>query len=180
MIYIMRHGETDWNVKYKLQGQTNIPLNERGIQMARDVARKNKDLHFDLCFCSPLDRARKTAELFLEGSDTPILIDDRLMEMNLGEYEGTENVFSKPDCPVYNLFKDPTHYIAPENCESFEQVYERTGSFLSDILKEYPDKNILIIGHCISNCSIINQFRKIGLADFWDSSHGNCELIRLV
>ena len=182
MIYIMRHGETDWNVQFKLQGQTNIPLNDKGIQMAKDAALKNPDLHFDLCFCSPLDRAKQTAEIFLEGTDTPIITDERLLEMCMGEYEGTQNVFSKPDCPVYKLFKDPVHYAAPKGCESYEQVYERTGAFIREVLlsEENKDKNILVIGHCISNCSIINQFQHIDLAHFWDSSHGNCELIRLV
>lgn len=181
MIYIMRHGETDWNVKYKLQGQTNIPLNKHGMQMARDAALRYSDLHFDLCFCSPLDRAMKTAQLFLEGTNTLIRTDERLIEMNMGEYEGTENVFSKPDCPVYKLFKDPEHYIAPQGCESFEQVYNRTGAFIRDVLfsDRNKEKNILIIGHCISNCSIINQFQHIDLAHFWDSAHENCALIRL-
>lgn len=182
MIYIMRHGETDWNTRYKIQGQTDIPLNQHGIEMAKEAARKYSDMQFDLCFCSPLQRAMETARLFLSDKDTPIIPDERLLEMNMGEYEGTENVFSKPDCPVYKLFKDPVHYQAPEGCESYQQVYERTGAFIKEILfsEENRSKDILIVGHCISNCSIINQFRNIDLEHFWDAAHDNCELIRLL
>lgn len=67
MLYIMRHGKTDWNAKHKLQGRTDIPLNEEGIQMAEQAKEKYKDVNFDICYCSPLVRAKKTAEIVLEG-----------------------------------------------------------------------------------------------------------------
>ena len=81
MLYIMRHGKTDWNAKHKLQGRTDIPLNEEGIQMAEQAKEKYKDVNFDICYCSPLVRAKQTAEIVLEGRNIPIVYDDRLMEM---------------------------------------------------------------------------------------------------
>ncbi|MFR6562458.1 MAG: histidine phosphatase family protein [Eubacterium ventriosum] len=67
MLYIMRHGKTDWNAKHKLQGRTDIPLNEEGIQMAEQAKEKYKDVNFDICYCSPLVRAKQTAEIVLEA-----------------------------------------------------------------------------------------------------------------
>ena len=64
MLYIMRHGRTDWNEQYRLQGGTDIPLNEEGRRMAREAAETYRDVEFDLCYVSPLQRARETAELF--------------------------------------------------------------------------------------------------------------------
>ena len=61
MLYIMRHGRTDWNDLAKLQGQTDIPLNEDGRALARVAAREYRDVHLDLCYCSPLLRAREKA-----------------------------------------------------------------------------------------------------------------------
>lgn len=87
MLYIMRHGKTDWNAKHKLQGRTDIPLNEEGIQMAEQAKEKYKDVNFDICYCSPLVRAKQTAEIVLEGRNIPIVYDDRLMEMCFGVYE---------------------------------------------------------------------------------------------
>ena len=84
MLYIMRHGKTDWNAKHKLQGRTDIPLNEEGIQMAEQAKEKYKDVNFDICYCSPLVRAKQTAEIVLEGRNIPIVYDDRLMEMCVG------------------------------------------------------------------------------------------------
>ena len=81
MLYIMRHGKTDWNLKYKLQGKTDIPLNDMGRQMAEEAHERYKDVHFDVCYCSPLRRARETAEIVLSGRDIPMIIDDRLAEM---------------------------------------------------------------------------------------------------
>ena len=83
MLYIMRHGRTDWNDAYKLQGRTDIPLNDAGRRMAQEAAQRYREVSFDVCFCSPLIRARETAEIFLKGRDTPILFDDRLKECAL-------------------------------------------------------------------------------------------------
>ena len=105
MLYIMRHGKTDWNLTHKLQGKTDIPLNEMGIKMAKEAGERYKDIHFDVCYCSPLVRARDTAKYVLEGRDVPVIIDERLSEMGFGIYEGTEEVFEKPECPVVSKAK---------------------------------------------------------------------------
>ena len=99
----MRHGKTDWNEIHKLQGRTDIPLNEEGRRMAAAAGKEYQDIHFDICFCSPLIRAKETAQLVLKGRDIPVLYDDRLKEMSFGIYEGIENSFQIPDCPI-NVF----------------------------------------------------------------------------
>ena len=177
----MRHGRTDWNAQYRLQGGTDIPLNEEGRAMAREAALKYKDIPFDICFVSPLQRARETAEILLKGRDIPMIVDDRLREMSFGIGEGTDHVFEKPDCPLYNLFKDPEHYVPPEGAESFEELYARTGEFLEEKVQPLLDqgKTVLIIGHGAMNTSIVNRYRGIPLKDYWSTSYKNCELIRL-
>ena len=66
MLYIMRHGKTDWNEQRKLQGQTDVPLNEEGREMALAAGREYAGIHLDVCYCSPLVRAKETAELFFK------------------------------------------------------------------------------------------------------------------
>ena len=100
MLYIMRHGKTDWNAKHKLQGRTDIPLNEEGIQMAEQAKEKYKDVNFDICYCSPLVRAKQTAEIVLEGRNIPIVYDDRLMEMCFGVYEGVTHPSQIEGSPI--------------------------------------------------------------------------------
>ena len=182
MLYIMRHGRTDWNLKYKLQGGVDIPLNDEGRKMASDAGKQHRDIHFDICFTSPLTRAKETAELFLEGREIPIVVDDRLREMSFGVCEGVENVFEKPDCPVYKLFKDPVNYIPPEGAESFEELYARTGEFLAQIIKPQLDegKDVLIVGHGALNSCIMCQIKDIPLERYWENGCKNCELIKLI
>ena len=102
-LYIMRHGKTDWNEKHKIQGRTDIPLNDEGRKMAAAAAEEYKDIHFDICFCSPLIRAKETAQIFLSARNIPIIYDDRIMEMCFGTYEGIENSFEIPDCPINEI-----------------------------------------------------------------------------
>ena len=77
MLYIMRHGKTDWNEKRKLQGRTDIPLNDAGRKMAEKAREEYADISFDVCYCSPLSRARETAEIFLRGRNIPIITDEQ-------------------------------------------------------------------------------------------------------
>ena len=91
MLYIMRHGKTDWNAAHKLQGRTDVPLNDEGRRMAERAREEYRDVPFDLCFCSPLRRARETADILLRGRDGHILTDEGMRAMRFGVFEGVEN-----------------------------------------------------------------------------------------
>ena len=181
-LYIMRHGRTDWNDRRKIQGRTDIPLNEEGRKMALDAAVKYADIKIDRIYCSTLVRAIETAELFARGKDIPIIKDERLVEMSFGVYEGFERSFDFPDCPVNVLFKDPVNYNPPvEGGESFDELYKRTGSFIDEIMPLVKDgMNILIIGHGAMNRSIINRIKGIPLKDYWSGSIENCKMEKLI
>ncbi len=183
MLYIIRHGRTDWNVRHKLQGRTDIPLNEEGRQMAEAAREEYRDVPFDICFCSPLVRARETAEILLRDREIPIMTDDRLAEMSFGSYEGLENSFQIPDCPINVLFFEPEHYTSPPGgAESLEELFARTGAFLRErvdpLLRE--GKNVLIVGHGAMNSSIVCQVRKLSVAKFWSAGIDNCKLMQLL
>lgn len=182
MLYIMRHGKTSWNEQYKLQGRTDVPLNELGISQAKKSGEESRNINFDICFCSPLIRARVTAETFLEGRDVPIVIDDRLSEMCFGEYEGTSRIYQHPELNVYKFFKDTANYVADKGAESMDELYARTGEFLKEKVFPllYENKDVLIVGHGAMNTSIICQLRNTPLKNFWSEGIENCKLIRLI
>ena len=173
---------TEWNKEQKLQGRTDVPLCAEGRQMAREAAARYKDVHFDICYCSPLMRARETAALVLDGRNIPVIIDDRLTEMGFGIYEGIENVFDKPECPVWTLFFEPEKYVAQDGAESLNDLIGRTKSFLEEIV--YPGvgdgKDILIMGHGAMNSALIGQVRHTPVKDFWAEGIENCKLIKLI
>lgn len=182
MLYILRHGKTDWNQVRKLQGSTDIPLNAEGRAMAAEAGKANRDLPLDVCYCSPLSRAKETAEIFLAGRQIPVITDERLMEMHFGIYEGMEDVTSQPDCPIWNMFRDPVNYRSCNGAESFESLFERTGKFMEEVIQPElaKGKNILIVGHGAMNASIICRLKKIPLEHFWDQLQANCQLERLI
>ena len=181
MLYIMRHGRTDWNDLHKLQGRTDIPLNEEGRNAAVEAG-KACNINFDVCYTSPLSRARETAELFFKGRNVPILTDDRLVEMCFGKYEGLADSFKIKDCPINLLFWDPEKYAAEENAETLEQLFERTGEFLEQVAMPLvrEGKNVLIVGHGAMNCSIVCRVKNIPLKNFWDCGIDNCKLMELL
>ena len=200
MLYIMRHGKTDWNERKKLQGQTDIPLNEEGRAMAAAAGREYEDIHLDICYCSPMVRAKETAALFFKAREEqknqqtgdigeanekiPIIYDDRLKEMGFGTYEGIERCFDIPDCPVNVFFKHPEDYTVPvEGGESMDSLFSRTGEFLKE--KIYPElekgKDILIVGHGAMNSSIICQVKNNSdRTRFWEVGIPNCKMIKLL
>lgn len=183
MLYITRHGKTDWNERHKLQGRTDIPLNDEGRKMARKAREAYKDLHLDCCYCSPLIRAKETAEILLENRNVPIIVDERLLEMSFGEYEGIENSFSIPDCPINVLFQKPEKYVSSVGgAETFEELFKRTGDFIEKVVRPQLQlqKDILIVGHGAMNASIVSQIKGLPMEQFWSVGVGQCEIMKLL
>lgn len=183
MLYIIRHGQTDWNVRHRLQGKTDIPLNENGRRMAGEARDKYRDIRFDICFSSPLLRAYETARIVLEGRGVPVITDERLSEMGFGIYEGMEYGPAAADSPVNVLFNHPEAYAAPgEGAESFADLFSRTGAFLEEVALPLhrQGKAVLIAGHIAMNSSIICRLRNIPLERFWSAGTDNCRLERLL
>ncbi len=181
MLYIMRHGKTDWNAERRLQGRTDIPINDDGRVMAEEASELYKDVNFDVCYSSPLIRAKETAEILLRGRNVPIITDERLVEMCFGVYEGVQNSSDIPGSLMKDFFEKPENYKGVENGETFEELFARTGEFLKEVI--YPQlelgKDILIIGHGAMNSSIVCQIRNKEIKDFWSAGIENCKLMRL-
>lgn len=181
-LYIMRHGKTEWNAERKLQGRTDIPLNAEGRQMARSAAKECADIPFDICFCSPLIRARQTAEIALEGRGVPIICDERLTEMGFGKYEGAPSGLVSPQGALKELFEAPSKYVPDGGAESLDSLFGRTGEFLkSEVLPRVKlGQSVLIVGHGAMNSSIICRIRDIPREKFWTALTDNCTLTRLI
>ena len=182
MLYIMRHGKTDWNEIRKLQGRTDIPLNEEGRKMAEEVRKECEEIGFDICYSSPLTRARETAEIALKGLDVPIQTDDRLMEMCFGIYEGAVNAGSVEGSPIQKFFDSPELFMGTENGETFDELFKRTGSFIDEMIKPAlkEGKKVLIVGHGAMNAGMICNVKHPGKDRFWDEPMENCKLIKLL
>ncbi len=182
MLYILRHGQTEWNARGKLQGKTDVPLCGEGKKSAEEEAKRNADIRFDVCYCSPLLRARRTAEIFLKGKNVPVIADERLTEMGFGIYEGTENALNCTKSPLRELFTDPQNYIPDGGAESFDSLFKRTGEFLEQVALPLSNagKSVLIVGHGAMNAAIICRIKGIPLNGFWSALTENCRLLKLI
>lgn len=90
-ILLTRHGQTDWNVLKKVQGKADIELNKKGIEQAEATRDTLKNEKIDLILCSPLKRAKQTADIINQERNIPIIIDERVSERDFGEFEGMPN-----------------------------------------------------------------------------------------
>lgn len=141
-LFVVRHGETDWNVKKILQGRADIPLNEKGKEQAKHTRELLKNTHIDAVFSSPLKRARETAEIITEGRGLEIHNDDRLLERDFGEYEGVDKTtFAYADLWAY---EKNIQYKKAENIRDF---FKRIYGFLDEIKAKYPDGSVMIVTH---------------------------------
>lgn len=178
-LYLVRHGETDWNKKRKIQGQVDIPLNDFGRSLAVKTAAGLKGVPFAVCYSSPLGRALETAELILAGRDVPVLTDERIGEMAFGEWEGkccSKEGWELPE-RFQAFFDDPEHYEPTEKGEDFAAVRDRVGEFLSWLCAQnkYRDGNILITTHGAALAGMLNYMKKKPLAEYWGQGvHKNC------
>ena len=144
MLFIVRHGQTELNSRWALQGRSDHPLNEQGIAQARAAAASLHEIIFDHVFTSPLRRAVETARII--APDVPAEVDNRLIEMEYGPYEGID--LRNPPPEVVTFFSDFVRNPAPAGMEQLSQVVTRTGAFLEEI--KGLDGNILISTHAIA------------------------------
>jgi probable phosphoglycerate mutase len=173
-IYLVRHGETDWNQAGLLQGQTDIALNAQGLEQAREAAERLKEVPFEIAFCSPLIRAKRTAETIIGDRKITLTTDERLRELNFGPWEGVD-IRSIKDA-ASQPFTNPGSYIPPEGAESFAQLYKRSGEFVDQVLLplEGTYETVLVVAHGGVNRSILNPVLNIPVDDFWRVHMGNC------
>lgn len=183
LIYIVRHGETNWNREGWMQGQEDIPLNEAGIAQAAAAAEKLHKIPFEIAFTSPLSRARETAKILIGDRDISLIEDARLKEINFGNREGSQisRMKADPSDPLYNFFEHPERYCPPETAESYESLFNRSAQFLREKIIPLEKKYdcVLIVAHGALIKSIINPIAGIPLEDFWKKKMGNCAVSTL-
>ena len=176
-IYIIRHGETDANALGVLQGWTDIPLNQSGIELARITGEAMKDIKFDAAISSPLSRAHQTAETFLAASGNvhvKLEYDDRIKEAFMGDWEGLK--CGKKGCDIGEenmkvFFSDPFELPGGgfPGGETIQQVCDRSQQFLRELIARDDDRTYLVSTHGLLLRAMLNMFYE-DKKDFW---HGH-------
>lgn len=169
-LYIIRHGETDWNKERRLQGQSDTKLNEYGVKLARITSEALKDIRFDYIFSSPLQRAYRTAEILRRDRNIEIVRDDRLKEIGFGINEGVPASEITED--FHYFFDAPEKYVPVQGGETYEQLCFRSRDFIDSVIvplsiKE-PDATALITAHGALNKSIMIYLNHLEIKNMWD------------
>ncbi len=156
-LFIARHGQTDWNASGRYQARTDVPINATGQKQAallRDLFAGQK-LQFQSAHCSPLSRARETASIMLSDSSTPLLIEQDLLEMDLGEWEGryAEDLIAEFG-DDYHSWRNDGYIKAVPGGESMLDVIERVKATVHALAERAKDADILIVAHQATNMGI--------------------------
>ena len=170
MLYVIRHGQTELNSAHALQGRSDFPLNEKGIEQAQGAAQMlaGRGIVLSHVFSSPLQRAIQTAEIV--APNVPVTTDDRLIEMDYGPYEGTDLNNLPPE--ILTFFSDFAHNPAPDGMEQLSSVVGRTGSFVDGIANLEGD--VLISTHAIAMKGILEYLTPQSQGSYWSKYLGNC------
>lgn len=179
-IYFVRHGETVWNKEKKIQGQSDIPLNEYGRELGTITAEALKDIPFNIVYSSPLVRAKETAEILVKNRNLEIREDPRLVEMSFGEGEGESlpEIHAHPEMKLHNFIHNPGEYIPPVGGETFEELYDRCKKFIKEVIIPAENKydTMLIVGHGALIRGFIHNINNRPSKDFWIVTHKNCSV----
>lgn len=166
-LYIIRHGETEWNKQKRLQGRSDIKLNAYGVHLAEITSEALKEVEFDEIYSSPLSRAYETAVILKRNRDLIITEDDRLMEMGFGDYEG-KPVDRLPEEFQY-FFSEPEKYVPAPRGESYEELLARAQDFLEEEVfpKAQSTTRMMIVAHGALNKALMVTLNKQEIKDMW-------------
>lgn len=179
-IYLLRHGQTIMNEQHTLQGQSNSDLNATGIRQAEQVRKtiEERGLQFDRIYCSPLNRTRQTCHIATGREESEFILDERLMEVALGDLEGVR--FDSLDPKLSQKFmKHPFDFQPVGAGETMQQVVDRAGAFLEDLKKTENDDTVLVVSHGGTLHAILYYLLDKAPETFWLPWIDNCTLIRL-
>lgn len=155
-LFIVRHGETDWNIEKRTQGiSNNQPLNEKGMFQAKALAKRFEAIPVDVIYSSDLKRSYDTAYEIAKAKNLPLFTDTRLREMNFGKWEGlTSSDIEKMYGSIYEIWRSkPMEAMIPDG-ETLLMLKERILKSVDEIINTHNGKNIAIVSHGIS-CKVL-------------------------
>lgn len=170
-IYVVRHGQTEWNLDNRVCGITDIDLTNIGMEQARKLSDSLSARKIDIIISSPLKRAQQTARIISGAIEQDFYLDNRLIEQNFGGYEGVNRNNT-------DFLEAKRHFPNKmSGGESIMQVAQRVYNFLDEIRDKYCDKCILIITHGSVSRIINSYYTDQTNNDFYTFHLGNCELM---
>lgn len=167
-LYIIRHGETDWNKDDRIQGRLNSNLTEKGRDNATVLGERLKDIEFAKIITSPSGRALETTELVRAAGDIDVQKNEMIMEMDMGPWQGLMKSEIREQYPdAYECFMNSPQLYQNEDAESFIDIYKRAEDFLHELKSSKQTGNLLIVTHGLFIKALFLNIKGIEIKDFW-------------
>lgn len=176
-IYLLRHGETVWNLQdNRYCGLTDIPLNETGQRQARLAGQALLNKSISAIYCSPLERSRETARIIGQYLQLAPVIDERLYELNFGRWEGmTKQTIEQEYSKQWEAWlNDPSHCRSGITGDTGAEVSMKYQSFVQEQLERHRNESILIVGHNTANRLFIAGTLGLPYSKYRSLSQNNC------
>lgn len=174
---LVRHGETTWNREGRYQGQVDTPLSAFGLQQGEMVSEALKDIPIDVVYASPLSRSFVTASMCASRHGLEVLKDDRLLEINHGEWEGllADEVKAKQPELLEKWRTTVVDAQMPDG-ENIEDVRKRAMEALNEYAKKHYGQTVLVVAHDAVNKAVLCDILNIDLAHFWQMKQDNTSI----
>ena len=149
LIIFLRHGQATNNTDRVLAGRTpGVSLTDKGQEQAKDAAKFLAEMNISTIYSSPIERAQNTAEIVAQHNMLDVVVDERLIELDMGKFTGMpyDEVFSNHG-NVFMKFYSGELEIAHNGIETFSEVKRRVLSMVDHVVKHHPDKNVVLVTH---------------------------------
>jgi len=180
-LFIVRHGETEYNRQNLALGQEDVPLNETGRHQAEALGRALEGERLSVIYASPLVRASRTAEAIAKPYGMEVVIDDGLIEMDVGEMDGLPFADVREQFPGFI-----ERWLGPEGSnermpggERLVDVRDRADAALSAIVKRHEGERVCLVSHNFVILSLLTQLMGLELAGFRRFSHSVAAITRV-
>ena len=168
--YIVRHGETEWNVSGNIQGSSDSLLTTKGVLQAENVGKKFEDIKFDLVISSDLLRAKRTAEIITKEINLEVQTTKLLRERHFGEFEGKHYTELRAFDEYFEALSDEMkHRHTSHGVESDENLTTRFITFFREVAITHPGKKVLVVAH---GGIMRVMLRRFGFGTYQTLSHG--------
>lgn len=173
-LWLVRHGQTDWNLEGRYQGQSDVPLNQTGRRQACLLCERLAGTSFDAIYSSDLQRAAETARAAAQCLGLQVTLDPRLREINQGEWEGRLIADIRRRYADEFAFRkvDPLTARAPGG-ESVMEVAARLAAAADDIAAAHPGQRVLVVSHGLALATLFCQSCGLDLSTAYDNIADN-------
>lgn len=176
-IYIVRHGQTEWNILGKTQGHGDSNLTAKGREQAELLAESMTKYPIDYIYSSDLGRAYQTAEIIGNKLNIEIEKTEALREMNFGTWEGRViKDIMEEDPDLYRRWRNEPHLAQIPQGETLYQIKERTDAFIKEINEKYDGKHIVLVTHSLCARIMLLSFLDSSVQNIYRINQGNTAL----